>query len=362
MGKNVKWDITYKCNLNCAHCINGNFLNNIKDELDLEEVREVIKRLKKSGITYVHLLGGEPTARTDIMDIFGEFQLNNLDFGFNTNGLKLINANFRERLINNSALKNIIFSLEGPNAELNDIIRGKKVFEVTYNNLKETISLKRRLGRNDLKITVNTVVSKLNYLYINDMIRFCIENKVDELVLLQFIPEGNAHNNNYSLGTKETLDLINNISTFLEDNEVRECLRIVPRFVFPLAQKYAEVVLGKYFPLATSMCGAGSNFFYLNNKGQLYPCDRYRQVIDESGCDNKLLESEFWDIVSYKEFNDIFEMSESDKIYSLYEPCNKCECLQKTCYPCVALSEGNKKVSIDICKKMMEEIENVSNK
>ena len=110
------------------------------------------------------------------------------------------------------------------------------------------------------------------------------------------------------------------------------------------------------------MCGAGSNFFYLNNKGQLYPCDRYRKVIDESGCDNKLLESEFWDIVSYKEFNDIFEMSESDKIYSLYEPCNKCECLQKTCYPCVALSEGNKKVSIDICKKMMEEIENVSNK
>lgn len=27
MGVTIKWDITYKCNLNCNHCINGKYHN-----------------------------------------------------------------------------------------------------------------------------------------------------------------------------------------------------------------------------------------------------------------------------------------------------------------------------------------------
>ncbi|AZR72701.1 hypothetical protein BBF96_04420 [Anoxybacter fermentans] len=75
MGINFKWDITYRCNLNCNHCVNGNFLNQTDQELSTEGVKKVIDRLSDIDTDYVHLLGGEPTFRKDfyeIMDYFGE--------------------------------------------------------------------------------------------------------------------------------------------------------------------------------------------------------------------------------------------------------------------------------------------------
>lgn len=46
MGFILKWDITYKCNLHCAHCINGNFLGKTENELSLEEVKNIIRNYK----------------------------------------------------------------------------------------------------------------------------------------------------------------------------------------------------------------------------------------------------------------------------------------------------------------------------
>ena len=41
MSVTIKWDITYKCNLNCNHCINGKYLNKDYDEIDLETIKKL---------------------------------------------------------------------------------------------------------------------------------------------------------------------------------------------------------------------------------------------------------------------------------------------------------------------------------
>lgn len=48
MGLSIKWDITYKCNLFCKHCINGDLLNNKSEELRTEEVYSIIDNISNS--------------------------------------------------------------------------------------------------------------------------------------------------------------------------------------------------------------------------------------------------------------------------------------------------------------------------
>lgn len=356
MELNVKWDVTYKCNLNCAHCINGNLLGKIEDELSTEDVRKVIKKLKQAGVEYVHLLGGEPTAREDALEIFKYFNEENLNFGFNTNGLKLVKEDFRKAIVKNKNLVNVIFSLEGPNAEINDKIRGKKVFEVTTENLRKLIYAKKELARDNLRITVNTVVSRTNMNHIVEMIYFCKKLGVDEIVFLQFIPEGNGKTLNGSLSVEEELQIIADVAKCYEN--VHGEIDIKPRFVTPLAEEYAEKVLKLKFPKGYNMCGAGENFFYLNNKGELYPCDRYKKQIMQLNerQEINLVNNDFWEIATKEGFGELFQIAERESTYQDCEPCNHCKFLKKTCYPCPAQRRAKEMM---ICKRMMEEMNNV---
>lgn len=69
MGLIIKWDCTYSCNLNCKHCINGDFLNDTKEELDVTSFEKIIEDIENTyKIDYLHMLGGEPTTRKDFFE------------------------------------------------------------------------------------------------------------------------------------------------------------------------------------------------------------------------------------------------------------------------------------------------------
>ena len=138
-------------------------------------------------------------------------------------------------------------------------------------------------------------------------------------------------------------------------------IRVVPKFANPIAHDYAEVVLKKYFPTTTCMCGAGDEFFYINNKGELYPCDRARETINEKiPKENRLLvKKDFWEVASHPLYGEIFGESENIETYSEYTPCNRCEYLQKKCYPCVM---RKKTTEVKTCTIMFEEIDNEKNR
>lgn len=59
-----EWIITSKCNFNCPYC---NRLNN--QDLTIEKIKEYIDVLTGLKCKYVHLTGGEPTVRNDLVDI-----------------------------------------------------------------------------------------------------------------------------------------------------------------------------------------------------------------------------------------------------------------------------------------------------
>lgn len=263
-----------------------------------------------------------------------------------------------EELLANKHFKNIVFSLEGSTAEVNDAIRGKNVYVHTVKNIKNLIQLKEEHNREDIIVTINTVLCKKNIDDIKIMIELCLDLHVNEFVILQFIVEGNAINNDESISFEDELKVIELIAEYY--SKVKNKLRIVPRFTYPLAKLYAEKVLNREFPEIVHMCGAGTDFAFLNNRGELFPCDRYENpILQINNRDNiNLVKNDFWTIWSLDGYGDMFAKTESPYTYENITPCNKCEFLQKDCFPCPVKFDQNTEIINRSCSRLVELIHN----
>lgn len=357
MGLSIKWDITYKCNLFCKHCINGDLLNNKSEELRTEEVYSIIDNISNSvEIDYIHFLGGEPTVRSDLSKIFTYLSEKNINFGFNTNCINFNSEKYKDILLNKN-FKYIVVSLEGPNAEINDLIRGKNVFKKILINLKDIIQFKKN-NNLDFKIRVNTVISRTNYNYILEMIDFCVSLGVDELDLLELIIQGNAQNLDISINEEEEVRLVEGIA--IKNQEVKDKLRINPKFARPMAKEYAEQVLGLEFPDVYHHCSAGMNFAFINNLGYLYPCDRYlsKELEGKNIEDYNLKDKKFFEVWGEKDFDIPFKSLENIEYENQYNPCNRCKYFKKSCFPCfLVFNDLEKKHNISGCNKYFKLID-----
>ncbi len=355
MAITIKWDMTYKCNLNCEHCLNGDYLNGNYEEVPIEEIKPLFKELReKIGLQYVHLLGGEPTIKDDFFEITRIFDEIGINFGFNTNGLKLDKKEFFQ-LMHNKSLRNIVVSLEGPNSEVNDFIRGKKVFNVIVPKLKKLIEYKKENGLDYAKVTINCVVTKNNYMYVKDMIQLACDLGADEISFLGFSDSGNGKDKNYAVEFEEELQVINDIALIYPD--VKDQIDISPKFSLCLAKDYSEKILLKAFPSVFHGCGAGYNFAFMDPSGNLFPCDRYlgNRVIEEHDrSDYNLIKNSINAIWGMDIFNEGFANCEGDVYSKKYEPCNECHHFKKNCYPCYLNGADKERVIIESCSKYMK--------
>ncbi len=64
---NVDFEITYSCNLRCIHCYNPHHKK--LRELNTQEIKQVISKIRETGFEKIHINGGEPLLRKDVYDI-----------------------------------------------------------------------------------------------------------------------------------------------------------------------------------------------------------------------------------------------------------------------------------------------------
>jgi MoaA/NifB/PqqE/SkfB family radical SAM enzyme len=84
--------ITKKCPLRCEHCFEWDNINK-KEILSYDDLRNVVLKLKTSGISQLHLSGGEPMLRVnDIIELCEEFS-NDMEFWIVTSGFNLTYEN-----------------------------------------------------------------------------------------------------------------------------------------------------------------------------------------------------------------------------------------------------------------------------
>ncbi|RSM82630.1 mycofactocin radical SAM maturase [Amycolatopsis sp. WAC 01375] len=117
----LTWELTYACNLACVHCLSSSGRRDPR-ELSTVECKAVIDELRRMGVFYVNVGGGEPTVRPDFWELVDYATGNQVGVKFSTNGIRIDSA-AAERLAA-SEYVDVQISLDGASESVNDAVRG----------------------------------------------------------------------------------------------------------------------------------------------------------------------------------------------------------------------------------------------
>ncbi|MFL6355527.1 MAG: radical SAM protein [Nitrososphaeraceae archaeon] len=154
-------DVNNICNLHCSHCYWWLNRKNDAEDLSAEQWRQIIRRtFKKQHVYVVTLVGGEPTMRPDIIQVFCEEMPRRVCIV--TNGTYPLKR-----------FENLYFywiSLDGTE-EVHDSIRGKGAYIKTKQNISEYIKGPDRKGKPAWKdIWITMTINSLNYNTIENLV------------------------------------------------------------------------------------------------------------------------------------------------------------------------------------------------
>jgi len=157
-------DVINVCNLHCSHCYWWLNRKNEDQDLSADKWREIIrKRFKKQKIFVVTLVGGEPTMRPDIIQVFCEEMHRRV--------CVVSNGTYPLKRFDN--LYFYWISLDGTE-KIHDQIRGKDSYSKTRQNIMDYISSQDNIrnGKPAWKdIWITMTINSLNHGTIEDLVQ-----------------------------------------------------------------------------------------------------------------------------------------------------------------------------------------------
>jgi len=147
-------ELTHRCPLACPYCSNPLELDDRTTELDTASWARVFHEAAAIGVLQVHLSGGEPASRRDLVEITGAASQSGLYTNLITSGIGL-DANRLERL-QAVGLDHVQLSIQDTDPGSSDRIAG---YEGAYERKQAVAAEVTRLG---LALTVNAVVHRAN--------------------------------------------------------------------------------------------------------------------------------------------------------------------------------------------------------
>jgi MoaA/NifB/PqqE/SkfB family radical SAM enzyme len=281
--RNIFFHILTACNLACKHC----YINKEQhgtNQLSKEEIVEWLQLFadseKKSNVIF---LGGEPTLHPDLG--YAIARAKELDFAVTVDSNGYLFHDLLEKTTP-ALLDYLSFSLDGPDAEVNDPIRGEGVFDICTENIEKAV-------KKGFNVSVIFTVSKKNILHLERMVPLLKKLKVKKFFIQVIGLRGNSAKNVSSetsqVTRKEWLDTVPEVAVkaadegihvtypkvFLDDGEVFQCAGNVAEnyFIFPNGRVY-QCPLCEDHPIHSYVIENGnllkvdglteSNFFQLN--------------------------------------------------------------------------------------------------
>ncbi|RWQ20552.1 radical SAM protein [Mesorhizobium sp.] len=171
----VTWDVTYRCNLRCNHCFviyqkNANFKHPRR-----EDALRIADSIVAARPFFVSIAGGEPFILEYMPEILAKFSDADIDVIVATNGL------FKEGLLSaiDANRVSLQVSLDGPNSDFHDRIRGTGTFRTTVNTI--------RVAASRLNITVATTLTSHVCEHLDELLDFVCGLNVKAIKLQKFI-------------------------------------------------------------------------------------------------------------------------------------------------------------------------------
>jgi PqqA peptide cyclase len=146
-------ELTYACPLHCPYCSNPLNLGDYSDELTTQEWQRVLAEARGLGVLQLHLSGGEPLLRRDLIEIVRSASGLGLYTNLITSGLGL--SSRRAELLHAAGLNHVQISIQADEPTIADRIAGTPSFE----RKKAAARLVKELG---WPLTVNVVLHRHN--------------------------------------------------------------------------------------------------------------------------------------------------------------------------------------------------------
>jgi pyrroloquinoline quinone biosynthesis protein E len=160
-------ELTHRCPLGCPYCSNPLQLDRRSDELDTATWRRVLREAAALGVLQVHISGGEPAARRDIVDIVAAAHDAPLYTNLITSGVGLSMQTLAA--LAEAGLDHVQISIQDSRATSADHIAGYQGAYARKNALAAEVV---RLG---LPLTVNMVVHRANIERIEEMVEQALQ-------------------------------------------------------------------------------------------------------------------------------------------------------------------------------------------
>jgi MoaA/NifB/PqqE/SkfB family radical SAM enzyme len=164
---------TDHCNLNCVFCwLQDKSKVDYSNQITKKRYMELIVEAVDLDVKFIQITGGgEPLMRKDVtLSLMKKIKEKGIKGSLITNGTLFIEEDIKN--IINIDWDEVIFSLDSPNEETHDILRGKKgAFKKTTDAIKKFDELKIRMGKDKPKICVHFVLTNKNFRDIPNMIK-----------------------------------------------------------------------------------------------------------------------------------------------------------------------------------------------
>jgi len=167
-------ELTYACPLHCPYCSNPLELDDYRDELSTQEWQRVLEEAAELGVLQLHLSGGEPLQRHDIVDLVRCAHRLDLYTNLITSGLGL--SERRAEQLRDAGLDHVQVSIQADDPALSDGIAGTRSFE----RKQGVTRLVKELG---WPLTLNVVLHRQNLDRIEGIIAMAAELGADRIEL-----------------------------------------------------------------------------------------------------------------------------------------------------------------------------------
>jgi PqqA peptide cyclase len=291
-------ELTHRCPLHCVYCSNPLELQNRANELDTETWSRVFRQAAEAGALQLDLTGGEPLARTDIIELVRAARTAGLYVSLITSGMPLDEARLAKLV--DAGLDHIQLSFQGAHEEIANEISGSRAHAQKLRVLEWL--KKARVG-----LTLNFVIHRRNIDQIDEMLALAESSTATRVEFANVQYYGWAFaNREHLLPTRSQLD--RSIGTL---KAAQERLRGKIRVEYVVPDYYAK------FP-KPCMGGWGRKLMLITPTGEALPCHA-AQIIPGLKFEN----------VKGRGLREIWQSSDAFQKFRgeawMQEPCRSCD-------------------------------------
>jgi MoaA/NifB/PqqE/SkfB family radical SAM enzyme len=264
--------VNERCNVKCRYCEYWR-LKHYQQEMTIEEWQKALTSIREFVGTFsINFSGGEPFIKPGFIDLLAWCNSNRISAGVTTNGSALTARNAAKVVASNPF--NVNISVDAPNAEVHDYLRGYPgLFDKLSNGIRYLVEERKRQGKR-FPINIKPTINSKNFRLMPELVEWAVSIGAS-CVILQPMDRW----------TQETYDEL-----WIEEPDLPEFEQVVERLIDmqrrgapiltspKILRLFPDNFRGRKAPEEVMPCRVGLRDFFIRTDGKVQVCVHYPPI------------------------------------------------------------------------------------